>query len=88
MVNMRRFITPLLRLITSIFFRRIEIVGWEKVPPGPVIFAVNHPNGHIDPLFLTLEASLGALKPYSSVQGQHGFQPAGNLSSARSAHER
>lgn len=49
---MRRFVTPFLRLITSIFFRRIEIVGWEKVPPGPVIFAVNHPNGLIDPLFL------------------------------------
>ena len=40
-------------------------------------------DSHIDPLFLTLKASLGALKPYSSVQGQHGFQPAGNLSSAR-----
>lgn len=52
MLNMRRFVSPFLRLITSIFFRRIEIVGWEKVPPGPVIFAVNHPNGLIDPLFL------------------------------------
>ena len=40
-------------------------------------------DSHIDPLFLTLKASLEALKPYSSVQGQHGFQPAGNLSSAR-----
>lgn len=49
---MRRFVTPFLRLITSIFFRHIEIVGWEKVPAGPVIFAVNHPNGLIDPLFL------------------------------------
>lgn len=49
---MRRFVAPFLRLITSIFFRRIEIVGWETVPPGPVIFAVNHPNGLIDPLFL------------------------------------
>lgn len=49
---LRRFVTPLLRLIANIFFRRIEIIGWEKVPPGPVIFAVNHPNGLIDPLFL------------------------------------
>jgi len=49
---LRRFITPLLRLIATIFFRRIDIVGWEKVPAGPVIFAVNHPNGLIDPLFL------------------------------------
>jgi len=49
---MRRFLTPILRLIANTFFRRIEIVGWEKVPRGPVIFAVNHPNGLIDPLFL------------------------------------
>src|SRR4051794_32569035 len=51
-MTMRRFITPILRLIARTFFRRIEIVGWEKVPRGPVIFAVNHPNGLIDPLFL------------------------------------
>ncbi|HEV7427661.1 MAG TPA: lysophospholipid acyltransferase family protein [Thermoanaerobaculia bacterium] len=49
---MRRFTTPILRLIARTFFRRIEIVGWEKVPRGPVIFAANHPNGLIDPLFL------------------------------------
>jgi glycerol-3-phosphate O-acyltransferase/dihydroxyacetone phosphate acyltransferase len=49
---MRRFLTPILRLIAKTFFRRIEIVGWEKVPRGPVIFAANHPNGLIDPLFL------------------------------------
>jgi len=52
MLNMRRFVTPILRLIANTFFRRIEIVGWDKVPRGPVIFAVNHPNGLIDPLFL------------------------------------
>ncbi|MGA8806373.1 MAG: lysophospholipid acyltransferase family protein [Thermoanaerobaculia bacterium] len=49
---MRRFITAVLRLIAKTFFRRIEIVGFEKVPRGPVIFAANHPNGLIDPLFL------------------------------------
>jgi glycerol-3-phosphate O-acyltransferase/dihydroxyacetone phosphate acyltransferase len=49
---LRRFVTPILRLIANIFFRRIEIVGWEKVPPGPVIYAVNHPNGLIDAVFL------------------------------------
>jgi len=48
----RSFITPILRLIARTFFRRIEIVGWENVPRGPVIFAANHPNGLIDPLFL------------------------------------
>ena len=49
----RKAITALLRIVARVFFRRIEIVGGERVPDGvPVIFAVNHPNGLIDPLFL------------------------------------
>ena len=44
-------------------------------------------DAHIDPLFLTLKNPAGGLKPYSSVQGQHGFQPAGNLSRAREFHD-
>ncbi len=36
-----------------IFFRRIEIVGLDRVPANSaVIFAGNHPNGLVDPLFL------------------------------------
>jgi 1-acyl-sn-glycerol-3-phosphate acyltransferase len=47
----RRLITIVLRALSKIFFRRIEIVG--DVPRDvPVIFAVNHPNALIDPLFL------------------------------------
>lgn len=50
---MRRFVTALFRIVARIFFRRIEIVGQERVPrDAPVIFAVNHPNALIDPLFL------------------------------------
>src|SRR5437763_10530628 len=50
---MRKFATAILRAVARIFFRRIEIVGQERVPrDAPVIFAVNHPNGLIDPLFL------------------------------------
>jgi 1-acyl-sn-glycerol-3-phosphate acyltransferase len=49
----RRIVTAIIRLVTKIFFRRIEIVGWENVPrDAPVIFAVNHPNALIDPVFL------------------------------------
>lgn len=49
----RNAITALLRIVARVFFRRIEIVGAERVPAGvPVVFAVNHPNGLIDPLFL------------------------------------
>ncbi len=49
----RRFSTAALRVLLRIFFRRIEIVGEERIPAaGPVIFALNHPNGLVDPLFL------------------------------------
>ncbi|HEX8152052.1 MAG TPA: lysophospholipid acyltransferase family protein [Thermoanaerobaculia bacterium] len=50
---MRRFASAALRLFARIFWRRIEFVGLERVPAsGAVIFAVNHPNGLLDPLFL------------------------------------
>ena len=50
---MRRAITAFFRLTLRIFFRRIELVGEERVPRGQaVIFACNHPNGLVDPLFL------------------------------------
>jgi len=49
----RRLTTALITLLAKIFFRRIEIAGIENVPMAdPIIFAVNHPNGLIDPLFL------------------------------------
>ena len=47
----RRVITAVLRLLARIFFRQIEIVG-DAPMEAPVIFAVNHPNALIDPLFL------------------------------------
>ena len=49
----RRAIAALLRLCVRVFYRRIELVRVDRVPvEGPVIFAVNHPNGLVDPLFL------------------------------------
>lgn len=48
----RRAVTAFFRLCLRIFFRRIELLGLERVPRGAVIFAVNHPNGLVDPLFL------------------------------------
>jgi glycerol-3-phosphate O-acyltransferase/dihydroxyacetone phosphate acyltransferase len=51
--RLRRAITAFFRVCLRIFFRRIEVVGAERVPnEGPVVFAVNHPNGLVDPLFL------------------------------------
>jgi 1-acyl-sn-glycerol-3-phosphate acyltransferase len=50
---MRAPITAFLRFCLKIFFRRIELLGIERVPRDQgVIFAVNHPNGLVDPLFL------------------------------------
>lgn len=49
---MRNAITRFFRFSLRIFYRRIEMVGLEHVPDGPVVYAVNHPNGLVDPLFL------------------------------------
>ncbi|HEY8131890.1 MAG TPA: lysophospholipid acyltransferase family protein [Thermoanaerobaculia bacterium] len=49
----QRAIAAIVRLMAKIFFRRIEAAGVERVPASsPVIFAVNHPNALIDPVFL------------------------------------
>lgn len=49
----RNAFTAFFRLCMRVFFRRIEVVGVEHIPAdGAVIFAVNHPNGLVDPLFL------------------------------------
>lgn len=49
---MRRALTAFLRFMLRLFFRRIEIVGREHIPADkPVMFAANHPNGLVDPLF-------------------------------------
>lgn len=50
---MRKAITAFFRLALRIFFRRIELLDFERVPRDrAVIFACNHPNGLVDPLFL------------------------------------
>ena len=50
----QRFINAMLQVITNTFFRRIDVVGDEKIPmQGPVIFAGNHPNALMDGWLLT-----------------------------------
>ena len=50
---MRAFLVALFRLALRIFYRRIEVVGLENVRSDrAVVFAVNHPNGLVDPLFV------------------------------------
>lgn len=49
----RVLVTALCRLLLRIYFRRIEVEGVDRVPPrGAVVFAGNHPNGLLDPLFV------------------------------------
>jgi len=40
------------RLALAIFFRRVEVVGRDRIPAGPRIVVANHVNGLIDPLFV------------------------------------
>jgi glycerol-3-phosphate O-acyltransferase/dihydroxyacetone phosphate acyltransferase len=42
-----------LRLLVSVFFRQVAVVGDEHLPDGgPTIFAGNHPNSLIDPVLI------------------------------------
>jgi len=46
-------IVGFLRLVTRVFFRAIEVVGKDHIPPqGPVIFVGNHPNSLVDPVVI------------------------------------
>jgi glycerol-3-phosphate O-acyltransferase / dihydroxyacetone phosphate acyltransferase len=48
-----RILQWLLRLMSKVFFRHIEVVGLENIPSdGAVIFAGNHPNSLIDPVLI------------------------------------
>lgn len=50
---LRSVVRKVFGVALRVFFRRIEIVGAERVPAtGPVIFVLNHPNALIDPAFL------------------------------------
>lgn len=54
---MRRVITSVLRFALRVFFRRVEVVGVERVPRGgAALFVLNHPNGLVDPAFLLCHA--------------------------------
>ena len=46
-------ILSVLRGLLRVFFRRVEVVGADHVPPaGAAVFAPNHPNSLLDPLVL------------------------------------
>jgi glycerol-3-phosphate O-acyltransferase / dihydroxyacetone phosphate acyltransferase len=46
----------LARLLTAIFYRRVDVVGAERIPPtGPLIVAANHHNALVDGVLLLAE---------------------------------
>ncbi|MDQ3805081.1 MAG: lysophospholipid acyltransferase family protein, partial [Acidobacteriota bacterium] len=50
---LRRAVIAVLRFALRVFFRRVEVVGLERVPRrGALLFVLNHPNGLVDPVFL------------------------------------
>src|SRR5436190_13232325 len=50
---MRLLLVAFFRRCLFVFYRRIEVEGVERIPAGRgVVFAVNHPNGLVDPLFV------------------------------------
>ncbi|MEE2829819.1 MAG: 1-acyl-sn-glycerol-3-phosphate acyltransferase [Myxococcota bacterium] len=52
-MNLRLLIRRLLRLVTTVFFRRVEVTGLEHIPAtGGGVLVSWHPNGMIDPALI------------------------------------
>jgi glycerol-3-phosphate O-acyltransferase / dihydroxyacetone phosphate acyltransferase len=51
---MSRFVRWIILRLVRLFYPRIEARGEERLPNGPTLFVLNHPNGLLDPLVLIL----------------------------------
>jgi len=47
-----RLVGALCRFVLGLFYRSVEVVGRDRLPPAPRIVVANHVNGLIDPLFV------------------------------------
>lgn len=48
-----KLIRTLIRILLAIFYRRVEVIGAERIPPeGPLILAANHHNSVVDAMIL------------------------------------
>jgi 1-acyl-sn-glycerol-3-phosphate acyltransferase len=50
-----QLIKPIIRMSLLVFFRRIDVIGKERLPKnGPVIYVSNHPSALMDPLVVAV----------------------------------
>jgi glycerol-3-phosphate O-acyltransferase / dihydroxyacetone phosphate acyltransferase len=49
----KRAVAGLVRVLVDLFYRRVEVTGFDHVPgQGPVLFVANHFNGLVDPMLV------------------------------------
>ena len=50
-IKLKELVKSFLGAVLGVFFREVESTGWDKVPPGPIIFAcAPHANQFVDPM--------------------------------------
>jgi len=48
-----RLVRGVIRLLLRLFYRRVDVVGAERIPPGgPLIIVANHHNSLVDPMLI------------------------------------
>ena len=65
MTPAERLLHAFARLVLKIFFRRVEVVGEERIPlDRPLVFVANHVNGLVDAALL-----VGSIGLFASIAG-------------------